>query len=94
MQDKAFAFHADLDRKKQDIDEKRISLVTLLRADSPDSKAIDVTISEINRLQGDVQKTAVTHMLEFKGMLDKYQQKRFLDLIAGTMNKQGGLQCP
>lgn len=94
MQQRAFTFHADLDRKRRDIDQKRISLVTLMRATSPDSKAIDTTIVEINRLQLEVQKTAVAHMLEFKGMLDKDQQVRFFNLIEGTMRKGTGLQCP
>ena len=94
MQQKALTFHADLNRKGQEIDQKRFSLVALIRADSPDSKAIDTTVAEINRLQLDVQKTAVAHMLEFKGMLDKDQQKRFLSLIEGVMTKRTGLQCP
>jgi Spy/CpxP family protein refolding chaperone len=94
MQQKALIFHTELNRKGQEIDQKRVSLVVLMRADNPDSKAIDASVAEINRLQLEVQKTAVTHMLEFKGMLDKDQQKKFLDLIEGTMNKQRGIQCP
>ncbi len=94
MQQRAFAFHADLEEKRREIDQKRISLVALMRAYNPDTKAIDATISEINRLQHEVQKTAVSHMLEFKEMLDKDQQLRFFNLIEGTMRKRTGLQCP
>ena len=94
LQQKALTFHADLDEKRREIDQKRISLVTFMRADSPDTKAIDATISEINRLQYDVQKTAVSHILEFKRMLDKDQQVKFFNLIEGTMRKGTGLQCP
>jgi Spy/CpxP family protein refolding chaperone len=94
MQEKAMGFHADLNRKGQEIDHKRVALVALIGAEKPDSKAIDAAVAEINRLQLDVQKTAVAHMLEFKGMLDKEQQKRFLGLIEGAMTTKTGLQCP
>jgi Spy/CpxP family protein refolding chaperone len=94
MQQMAVAFHADLDTKRQEIERKRISLVTLMREESPDKKAIDATISEIAALQQAVQRMAATHMLEFKGMLDKDQQAKFFDLIEGTMRQGAGLQCP
>ena len=94
MQHKAMAFHADLERKWRQIDQRRMSLLTLMRMDNPDKKAIETTIAEITGLQHDVQKTAVAHMLEFKGMLDKDQQKRFLDLIEGAMKKSSSLPCP
>jgi Spy/CpxP family protein refolding chaperone len=94
MQEKAMGFHTDLNRKGQEIDRMRASLVALIQDDKPDSKAIDATVAEINRLQLEVQKTAVSHMLEFKGMLDKDQQKRFLGLIEGAMTTKAGLQCP
>ena len=94
MQQKASTFHADLNRKGLEIDQKRSFLVNLMRAASPDAKAIDATIAEINLLQLNIQQIAVAHMLEFKGMLDKDQQKKFLDLIDGAMAKGTGLQCP
>jgi Spy/CpxP family protein refolding chaperone len=94
MQQKAFAFHADIIKKRQQIDSKRASLIVLLRADNPKGQAISAAIADINRLQEDVQKMVVLHMLEFKGLLDKDQQKKFLDLIEGaTAGKQGG-HCP
>lgn len=94
MQQKASTFHTDLNRKMQEIDQKRASLITLMRSSSPDAKAIDSAIAEINRLQLDIQQSAVAHMMEFKGMLDKGQQQKFLDLIEGAMTKGTGLQCP
>jgi Spy/CpxP family protein refolding chaperone len=94
MRYRAFAYHADLDEKRRNIEQKRVSLVALIQADSPDGNAIDTTIAEINQLQLEVQKTAVTHMLEFKGMLDTDQQKKFLGLVEGAMTKREGLRCP
>ena len=94
MQEKALAFHADMESKKQEVDGKRTHLIALMRADNPDSKAVEAAIAEISRLQEGIQKMAVAHMLEFKGMFDKEQQKRFLDLIEGAMAKRTGLECP
>jgi Spy/CpxP family protein refolding chaperone len=94
MQEKAFAFHAGLDKKRQEIDLKRGTLVELMRADRPDPKSIEAAIAEINELQQDVQKIAVAHMLEFKSLLDKEQQKKFFDLVGGAMTGKGAPQCP
>jgi hypothetical protein len=94
MQQKALAFHADMERKRQEVDGKRTYLLGLMRADNPDGKTLDAAIAEINRLQEGIQKMAVAHMLEFKGMLDKDQQIKFLDLLEGAMAKKTGLQCP
>jgi Spy/CpxP family protein refolding chaperone len=94
MQQKASVFHLDLETKGQEINQKRTGLVALIRADKPDGKAISAAVAEINRLQLEVQKAAVAHMIEFKGMLDNDQQKRFLGLIEEAMTKRGGLYCP
>jgi len=94
MQQKASTFHTDLNRKGLEIGQKRSFLVNLMRAANPDAKAIDSNIAQINLLQLNIQQIAVAHMLEFKGMLDKDQQKKFLDLIDRAMAKGTGLQCP
>ena len=72
----------------------RESLFTLMSADYPDRKAIETTITEINRTQQDIQKLIVAHMLEFKSVLDKDQQKKFFDLIQGAMTKMHEIECP
>ena len=93
MRQKAEAFHADLGKKRQEIEEKRVTLLTLMRADAPDEKAIQTVIGDINRVQEEMQKAVVAHMLEFKSMLNKNQQKRFLDLIEAAMTSRQGLHC-
>ncbi len=65
-----------------------------MRADNPDSQAIEATIIQINSTQEDMQSMVVAHMLEFKSLLDKDQQKRFLDLIEGAMAKRKEALCP
>ena len=94
FQQKAGTFHAALDQKRQDVDRLRTALFGLMRADKPDQKAIEATIAQINKVQEEMQKTVVAHMLEFKSMLDKNQQKKFLDMVEGAMAQRGQAVCP
>ena len=41
-----------------------------------------------------MQKIVVSHMLEFKSMLDKDQQKKFMDMIGGGDGGTQGGVCP
>ena len=65
-----------------------------MRADNPDGKAIGATIAHINKEQEQMQKSVVSHMLEFKSMLDKDQQKKFMDMIEGAMGERKEAVCP
>ena len=94
FEQKAPLFHAALDKKREKVDRLRGSLFDLMRADYPDSEAIEKTIGEINGVQEEMQKMVVAHMLEFKSMLDKDQQKKFFDLIQGAMMRRQAIQCP
>jgi Spy/CpxP family protein refolding chaperone len=94
FEQKATVFHKTLQKKGQGVDRLRRSLFDLMGADHPDNKAIDTTIAEINGVQEDIQKMIVAHMLEFKAMLDKGQQKKFFDLIQGAMTRRQEIQCP
>jgi Spy/CpxP family protein refolding chaperone len=94
FEQKAPLFHQALAKKRQEVDRLRKSLFDLMGADHPDSKVIEATIAEINGVQQDMQKLVVAHMLEFKSMLDKDQQKKFFDLIEGAMTKRQEIQCP
>jgi Spy/CpxP family protein refolding chaperone len=90
FQEKALSFHDLLDKKKQEVQQMRGSLFCLIRENNPDSQAIQETILKINRVQAEMQKMVVAHMLEFKALLDKDQQNKFLDLIEGAMAKRKG----
>jgi Spy/CpxP family protein refolding chaperone len=91
---KAAVFHSALAKERQEVDRLRTSLITLMRADNPDPKAIETTITRINKIQEDMQKTVVSHMLEFKSMLNKDQQKKFLLMIEGAMGQGRQAVCP
>ena len=94
FQEKAASFHSAMAKKRQEVDRLRTSLIARMRADNPDHKAIEETITQINKIQEDMQKDVVSHMLEFKALLDKDQQKKFLDMIEGTMGQHGQVVCP
>jgi Spy/CpxP family protein refolding chaperone len=91
---KALLFHQALDKKGEQVDRLRKSLFAIIEADYPDNRAIEKTIAEINGVQEDMQKMIVAHMLDFKSMLDKEQQKKFFGLIRGAMKTGQEIQCP
>jgi len=88
MREKAKGFRAEIDRRRKEIAEKRLTLLNLMREDIPDKKAINTTISDISRMQEDMQRLVATHILEEKATLDKDQQKKFLNLIQNAMTKE------
>jgi Spy/CpxP family protein refolding chaperone len=94
FEQKALLFHEALDKKREEVDRLRTSLFRLMRAEFPNSKAIEATISEISRVQEDMQKLVVAHMLQFKSMLNEDQQRKFFDLIQGAMATRQEIQCP
>jgi Spy/CpxP family protein refolding chaperone len=94
FEQKAPLFHRALDKKREEVERLRRSLFELMGADHPDSKAIEGTIAEIVEAQEATQKLVVAHILQFKSMLDKDQQKRFFDLVQGAMTNMQEIQCP
>jgi hypothetical protein len=89
MKEKAVNFRAEIDRRRKEIAGKRIEMLNLMRADIPDKKAIDTVISDISRMQEDMQRVVAMHILEEKATLYKDQQKKFFDLIEDAMAKEG-----
>jgi len=96
MKEKAMPFRAEVDKKRIAIAQKRKELISLMRPDNPDVNAINDVISEINEIQGEMQRKIAVHILEEKALLDKVQQKKFLDLIenAMTQGRQTGCLSP
>jgi Spy/CpxP family protein refolding chaperone len=93
MQEKAAVFHQSLDSRHAEVARLRASLLDLMRADSPDRKAIESAIAEISGAQREMQELVIAHMLEFKSMLTPEQQRRFLDLIQAGMTEMGSAHC-
>ena len=69
---------------------KRKQLVQLLMASEPDRSKIDAVISEINSLQGELQKRVVDHLLAQKEILTAEQQEKFLFIIRDRLMEEEG----
>jgi Spy/CpxP family protein refolding chaperone len=94
MRETATRFRAVIDEKRQAISSKRKELITLMRQDSPDRKAISAVVSDISGMQEEMQRMIAMHMLDMKAGLDKEQQKKFLDLIENAMTEGRQMGCP
>jgi Spy/CpxP family protein refolding chaperone len=94
MKEKAIPFRKEIDEKRHEIANKRKELIGIMRADTPDVGAINSVISEISRMQEAMQKRVTIHMLEEKALLEKDQQKKFLDLIENAMTEGRQAGCP
>ncbi len=94
FRDKALPFRTKIIEKRHEILQKRSALLELMRAEMPDKPAIDAAIIDINRMQGDMQRMVISHMLEMKAMLNKDQQKRFFHLIEKTMGSNIDMPMP
>ncbi len=88
MKERAIDFRAEIDRRRKEITGKRMEMLNLMRADIPDGRAIDITISDISRMQEEMQRVVAMHILEEKAALDKDRQKKFLDLIENAITKE------
>jgi hypothetical protein len=93
MKERAMDFRTEIDKRRKEITGKRMEMLNLMRADIPDRRAIDITISDISRMQEEMQRVVAIHILEEKATLDKDQQKKFLDLIENAMTKEGQIRC-
>ena len=93
MKERALSFRREVDEKRNAIAEKRKKLFMLIRTDQPETPAIDATINEMSLMQQNLQKSIVQHILETKSLLNKEQQKKFLDLIENTMHRGRQAEC-
>lgn len=94
MREKAAPFRAEIDGLRLEIVRKRKELVELMRAESPDARAISAAVSGISRMQEEMQRKVTMHMLAEKALLDRDQQKRFFDLIENAMTQGRQAGCP
>ena len=93
MKERSLLFRKEVDGKRNAIAEKKRKLFTLIGENQPETPAIDAAIDEISSMQEDLQKRVVQHILETKSLLNKEQQKKFLDLIENTMHRGRQAEC-
>jgi Spy/CpxP family protein refolding chaperone len=91
LRENATLFHEQVDRKRQEIAEKRKDLIRLLRADAPDTASIHAVLAQISQIQEELEQMVTSHILQQKAVLDRQQQEKFLDLIQNTaMQRDSG----
>lgn len=94
LKKRTIPFREEIDRRRQEIVEKRRELIILMRADRPDREKIDAVIAAIGKMQEEMQRRITSHMLEVKASLEPDQQRKFVDLIENRMTAAGPPGCP
>jgi len=70
------------------IDRKRLALADILLQPEPDIPAIDAQLREIAKLQTELEKKTIIHILEVKKHLTDEQQERFIKPIVHEIRKR------
>ncbi|MBN1223914.1 MAG: periplasmic heavy metal sensor [Candidatus Aminicenantes bacterium] len=89
MQDTRLSFERDIASLRQQMREKRNSLVDETRKASPNLNRIDRIIEELNGLQALVQKKTIRNLLKDKEVLTPQQEKRYFSLFENHVRGQG-----
>jgi Spy/CpxP family protein refolding chaperone len=84
MEPLAQKFHGRLAELGGSMEEKKRILVDLLGKDS-DPATIESLRKEMAGIQDEIQKEVISHITEFKKVLDPDQQQRFFDLMRENM---------
>jgi Spy/CpxP family protein refolding chaperone len=71
------------------LDEARLDMRKLMRADMPNQAQIDATIDRMAKLRADAQKSRIATHLAMRGMLTDSQRKT-MDELRGEMRGMGG----
>lgn len=70
------------------IDQKRLTLADLLLQPKPDQSAIDTLLRDIAKLQTELEKKTVLHILEVKNQLAPEQQDQFIKPIVHEIRRR------
>ncbi len=82
--------HARVTEMRGELFQERQQLFDLLKAESPDQKAIRAKVQEISALQGKLEEELVDHVLEFRKHLKPEQNAAFLKLVQTRLDKALG----
>jgi len=74
---------------RQALRQKRLELNDLLFADPPDLQAIEYKSSDISKLQAQLEREVIDHILQEKELLSPGQKKQFYKVIRGEFEKGG-----
>jgi len=70
------------------IDRKRLMLAEMLLQPNPDSRAIENLVEDIARLQAEMEKQTIKHILEVKSLLPPQQQDQFIKPILHEIKRR------
>lgn len=96
------AINAAFQRERQQMRDRhrqhRSELLELLRENPPDRERIDDKVEEISQLQQQMQRLAVSHIIDVSAELDDNQRERLFTLIdeamcPGSVMGGGGRDC-
>ena len=71
-----------MEKIREELREKKVQLVNLLKESEPDLEKINIQLSEIESLQTELQKLVIRHLLQEKNILTPEQQDKFFSIIS------------
>jgi Spy/CpxP family protein refolding chaperone len=74
---------------RQALRQKRLELSDLLFAEPPDMQAIEEISREISKLQAQLEKEVIEHIIQEKQLLAPEQRRQFYKVIQGEFEKGG-----
>jgi Spy/CpxP family protein refolding chaperone len=92
----AARFHAAINAKHLEVAAKRDELFHLMRQDVHDPNQLRSAVAELSKKQEEAEWMVTSHILHLKSMLNKEQQKKFMELIENAFRDghQGCVQLP
>ncbi|MCX5827852.1 MAG: Spy/CpxP family protein refolding chaperone [Deltaproteobacteria bacterium] len=78
-------FHARIETLGATMEGKRNLLIDLLEHEGSDLSSIEETRKEIAGIQDTIQKEVMMHIMQTKKILNPQQQKRFFELLRGSL---------
>jgi len=82
-------FLPDVAETRRALRQKRLELNDLLFAEQTDMRAIEDHSMEIIRLQSELERKVIDHILQEKNILSAEQKKRFHEVIRGEFERGG-----
>ncbi|MBN1504861.1 MAG: periplasmic heavy metal sensor [Candidatus Eisenbacteria bacterium] len=85
------SFENELRGQRTQMREKRMALMEALRADAPDTQAIDGLVEEIGALQVGLEKQMIRHMLEEQRILTPEQREKLHSILRRHFSERENL---
>ena len=74
---------------RQSLRQRRSELNDLLFSETPDMQAIEIKSRDISKLQTQLEKEVIDHILQEKELLNPEQKRQFYDVIRSEFEKGG-----